>query len=228
MRRRSRRTGAFLVSAALAVLLAELIVRGYFASLVGPRVLLYGTPWERNRQSIPAFAGLVQSHRNTVGQYSPYSSDDPSAYSKYFPREEKVTESPDRKEVYPVRINNQGFRGADFAIEKAPGTIRVLTLGSSSTFGYHDRDDETYPYLLERILNERAGDRARFEVINFAIPHATSQNILAMFLAEGSTAHPDFVTFYEGANASAIVDHGPPGPGSELGCSSSSTCSRRR
>ena len=125
---------------------------------------------------------------------------------QYFPNETKWTESPTHEERYPVRINNQGFRGEDFTIEKPPGTIRVLTLGASSTFGYHDRDDETYPFLLERELEQASGGSPRFEVINFAIPHATTDNILAMFQNEGLALDPDFVTFYEGANDSAVVE----------------------
>ena len=31
--------------------------------------------------------------------------------------------------------------------------IRIVTLGASSTFVFHDRDNETYPYYLEQILN---------------------------------------------------------------------------
>jgi lysophospholipase L1-like esterase len=110
-----------------------------------------------------------------------------------------------------VRINNQGLRGGDFAVEKEPGTIRILTLGASSTFGYHDRDEETYPYYLEQILNRDGGGR-RFEVINFGVPHAMSENILALFVAEGVKLKPDVVTFYEGANDAVVLPREAPGP----------------
>jgi hypothetical protein len=79
-------------------------------------------------------------------------------------------------------------------------------MGASSTFGYHDRDDETYPFLLGRELERASRGAHRFEVINFAIPHATTDNIVAMFLNEGVALDPDFVTFYEGANDSAVVE----------------------
>src|SRR6185295_7016799 len=114
--------------------------------------------------------------------------------------------NPDGHGQFPVRINNHGFRGGDFTIDKPPGTFRILTLGASSTFGYHDRDDETYPVLLERQLNRTADDGRRYEVINFGVPHATTDNTLALFLAEGVALSPDLVTFYEGANDAAVIE----------------------
>jgi hypothetical protein len=81
----------------------------------------------------------------------------------------------------------------------------VLTLGASSTFGFFNKDDETYPYLLEQRLNELCHGRKRFEVINFAIPDAGVYEIRAMFAAEGLALHPDVITFYEGRNDSARV-----------------------
>jgi len=92
----------------------------------------------------------VQTHANKVGEYQTYAPDHVGGYSKYFPHEKKVTESPNHKELYPVRINNHGSRGDDFEAARAPGTVRILTLGASSTFGYYDRDDETFPYYLKR------------------------------------------------------------------------------
>ena len=210
----SRRPGvlrrALLVAGFLALnlLVLELATRAWFAWRLGPRILAYGTRWHRAEPSKDAFKWSVQSHHNDFGDFKAY---DPEAvgYSKYFPGDKKWTDSPDRSERWPVRINNRGFRGADFEVEKAPGTLRILTMGASSTFGYHDRDDETYPFLLERELQRRAGPGQRIEVINFAIPHAMTDNVLAMFLAEGVELRPDLVTFYEGANDAAVIEPRP-------------------
>jgi hypothetical protein len=79
----------------------------------------------------------------------------------------------------------------------------VLTLGASSTFGFFNTDDKTYPYLLERRLNKLCQGPKRFEVINFAIPDAEADEIQAMFVAEGLALDPDVITFYEGRNDSA-------------------------
>jgi lysophospholipase L1-like esterase len=209
-RTRPRTILAVLLVTAVTLVLLELTVRGWFAMQVGPRLLLYGTPWHRLAPAATTSDRSAGTHLNEFGGYRAY---DPSAsgYSKYFPHEEKFTPTPDRHGFYPVRINNQGLRGPDFTVEKAPGTTRVLTLGASSTFGYHDRDDETYPHYLEEDLNGRGAGAGRFEVINFGVPHATTSNILALFLAEGVPLRPDVVTFYEGANDAMVVEQGEPG-----------------
>jgi lysophospholipase L1-like esterase len=62
-----------------------------------------------------------------------------------------------------IRINNLGFRGADLEERKAPGTLRVLALGDSYTFGDHVDTDQTWPALLERDLRQRLEPRARGE-----------------------------------------------------------------
>lgn len=193
------------------LLLVELGLRAYFATKIGPAVLLYGTPWQRNwieTKPVPdkdPLAGSPQRHGNVVGDDHAYATG-ATGYSKYFPHERKWTQRPDGTGAIPVTINAEGFRGEDFTIEKPPGTIRILTLGASSTFGYHDRDDETYPFLLERDLQATAPPGVTYEVINFAIPHATTENVLAMLVNEGLRLSPDVVTFYEGANDSAAIE----------------------
>ena len=112
-----------------------------------------------------------------------------------------------------MKINPAGS-AEDFEPQKAPGVIRILTLGSSSTFGFYDADDETYRYYLQELLNRRCAGEHRFEVINFGIPHSTSDRIAALFLAEGVPLDPDVVTFYEGRNDSVVWS---PGGSSWLG-----------
>jgi lysophospholipase L1-like esterase len=97
------------------------------------------------------------------------------------------------------RIGNHGFRGADFATEKPAGVLRVICMGASSTFGYLDHDEETYPYYLERELEAGQGSE-NVEVINAGIPHSTSSNVVAMLRQELLDYQPDVLTFYEGYN----------------------------
>ena len=67
---------------------------------------------------------------------------------------------------FRVRINSQGFRGGEFPLTKRPGSVRVLCIGDSYTFGPYVEDDQTFPARLERSLKERAGEDAAIEVIN--------------------------------------------------------------
>lgn len=194
-------------------LLMEAAVRAYFAWSVGPRVLLYGTGWFRNTSGADDHKKQTLTESETRQAAAEWAREDSverhgqalQGYTKFFPNETKTTQDPDTGERLPVRINRHGFRGPDFEVAKPPGVVRVLTLGSSSTFGYYNPDDATYPVQLQRALDAACGGTPRFEVINFAIPHATAERIVAMFRAEGLALSPDVVTFYEGRNDSTLV-----------------------
>jgi len=193
-------------------LLAEGCVRGYFALDTGPRVLLYGTSWYRNVEPGERAERQRRSEMKTEAVAAEWGRKDSvelhgwnfGGYTKFFPGELKTTKDFDTGQRISVTINSRGFRGGEFASDKAAGVVRILALGASSTFGYYNRDEETYPFLLERLLNGVCRGSRRFEVINFAIPHANSANIAAMFLAEGMALAPDVVTFYEGRNDSTL------------------------
>jgi hypothetical protein len=214
-RRRSAVSGrlAFVVYLIVTVaILLELTLRGYFAWQVGPRVLAYGTPWYRNAFSEHRKKELIEQYdrervgwnedENTLNTASKHDNEKRS-YFKFFPTETKYIKDIDSGEVFPAAINSHGFRGKDFSIAKPDDVIRVLTLGASSTFGFFNKDDETYPHLLEQRLNKLCHGPKRFEIINFAIPDANASQIRAMFVAEGLALAPDVITFYEGRNDSA-------------------------
>lgn len=191
----------------VACVIVELGVRVASMFVSGPRVLLYGTRWHRHR-GVPKELDLGVEVHLLEG----------NGYTKYFPHEEKWAN--DTRGHYRVQINDHGFRGPDFDVAKRPGRRRVLTLGASSTFGFENRDHETYPYYLQKVLDRAAG-RGRFEVINFAIPHEDSDAIRSMFLAEGVALDPDVVTIYEGLNDSKrAVLEGTYGPSPDAGVGS--------
>jgi hypothetical protein len=195
----------------------ELTVRLFFAVEVSPRVLMYGTEWYRNNVpddqerrnhrtamdeglrsgteahlSLEAREDSVERHVNVQG-----------GYSKFFPHEHKTTRDVDTGERIVTTINGAGFRGKDFSREKASGVVRIVTLGASSTFGFYNRDEDTYPAQLQRILESRCS-HVSFEVLNLGIPHSSSDMIAALYLAEGTRLSPDAVTFYEGRNDSVL------------------------
>jgi len=189
------------------VLVPEITLRIFYATKLGPRMLLYGTASHRRHLGIDLWSDLdrlqhfvkVENEFDTVEKHG----NQRQGYSKYFPNEVKYHEDVDTGEMFVVGINEQGFRGEDFEISKEQGVVRIVTLGASSTFGFYNRDNETYPYQLEKMLNERCKSR-RFEVINLGIPHSTSDQILAIFMAEALPLEPDIVTFYEGRNDSQL------------------------
>jgi lysophospholipase L1-like esterase len=179
----------------------EVALRAYLAYKVGPSTLLYGLGFERIQLLTPSEAAQqeaqskmhsVMFHENAVANYS-----------KYFPHQLRYDHD-ENGNVFTVGINSSGFRGKEFDQEKKTGVIRVVTLGASSTFGYGDRDNETYPHYLEEFLNGRCRNRS-VEVINLGIPHLTGDNIYSLFIAEALPLKPDVVTFYEGVNDSERV-----------------------
>ena len=129
------------------------------------------------------------SHRNRRG-----------GYTKYFPREVRIDHDPETGDTFRVAINGHGFRGPEFRQTKPAGVIRVVTLGASSTFGYYNRDNETYPHFLELEFNARCGGQRTFEVINLGILHTKAKQNVALFRREAVPLSPDVVTFYEGIN----------------------------
>ena len=77
------------------------------------------------------------------------------------------------KTKYTVHINSLGFRGREQNSEKPPGTFRIIVLGSDQTFGLGLPDEETYPYLLEKKLND-GRLKTKVEVWNGAQPGSTA------------------------------------------------------
>jgi hypothetical protein len=67
-----------------------------------------------------------------------------------------------------VLINSLGFRGTEITPDPAPGTLRVLALGDSQTFGNGLDLSETWPQQLEHVLQAASG--SGWQVINAGIP----------------------------------------------------------
>ena len=86
---------------------------------------------------------------------------------------------PDSSWSYPkgkVTINSLGFRDRKRSVRKPPGVFRIVCIGASNTYGALVDDDETYPALLEDLLNEVGS--GRFEVWNAGVSaYVLSQNV---------------------------------------------------
>lgn len=206
---RRRKFVFYLIMVAIPLFFTEALVRGYFATQVGPNVLLYGTPWSRDQQKFdPKGVALKKAQdEGTVAFHQNVTAD----YSKYYPNE-RLFDKDEFGTRFDVAINSHGFRGRDFPSSKRPGVVRIVTLGASSTFGFRSADHETYPVFLQENLNRAlptrtvtgaSGPVTEFEVINLGIPHLRSDQIYSLFANEGLALKPDIVTFYEGINDAA-------------------------
>lgn len=100
------------------------------------------------------------------------------------------------------RMNNLGTRGPDAPLTSTAGTIRVLTLGASETFGLYESQDGEYPRVLEARLNALAsggtcpGPTKRFEVLNAAFPGMTTPTITQDVRLRLIALRPDVVMIY--------------------------------
>jgi hypothetical protein len=63
------------------------------------------------------------------------------------------------------KINNNGFRGKDIAIEKPNGIKRIICMGTSETFGLYEEENYEWPAQLAKLLEEDG----HFEVINASV-----------------------------------------------------------
>ncbi len=76
---------------------------------------------------------------------------------------------------WSVHTNSRGFRTPEFADAKAPGTVRIVVLGDSSTFGWGVEHFETYAEQLGTALAHRwSMDRSRIEIVNLGVPGYSS------------------------------------------------------
>ena len=109
---------------------------------------------------------------------------------------------------FDVRINALGFRGPEIETPKAPGTLRIVCMGDSATFGFvqpdlPSQDDEHVPivsYVEElRLVLEREG-RRNVEVVNAGVVGYSSSHGLRQLLLQVLDLDPDVVTFRFGVN----------------------------
>jgi lysophospholipase L1-like esterase len=98
-----------------------------------------------------------------------------------------------------VRINRLGFRGPDYAWEPAPGTLRLLAFGGSSTFCWQSSTEEaTWPARLQHYLADAL--KMSVEVINLGMADYDATQTKCNYMFLGRALHPHVVLEYDGWN----------------------------
>jgi lysophospholipase L1-like esterase len=87
-------------------------------------------------------------------------------------------------------INNAGFRGADFVLQKQADTTRIAILGDSVAYGYSVPLEQTFARLLEKKLNENG---RHIEVLNFAVNGYSTIAELELYKTRVREYKPDVV-----------------------------------
>lgn len=102
-------------------------------------------------------------------------------------------------------MNSLGLRGREIAAAKPPGTVRIIAVGASETFGLYESPGKDYPEQLEDTLNamlsrkehdgQGTGPRA-YQVLNAAMPGMSLPTLEQDFRNRLAELHPDLVVLY--------------------------------
>lgn len=90
-----------------------------------------------------------------------------------------------------VDINSFGYRDEEYPVERIPGSVRVLMLGDSITFGWGVDEGNTFSSLLEQDLARQL--IGKVEVINSGVGNYNTVQQVAAFKKHGSKLSPDCV-----------------------------------
>jgi len=97
-----------------------------------------------------------------------------------------------------VTINRLGFRGAEVALPKPAGLIRIATLGDSTTFGMEAADDDAV-WVARLVAELNATGTRRFDSINAAVPGYTLAMSLERLRRDVEPLDPDLVIVLQSA-----------------------------
>jgi lysophospholipase L1-like esterase len=119
-----------------------------------------------------SWRGRPNFHQKYVYIFTPLPSEDDvtnliKSFLPTFPKSLK------NNPIWNVSLNDEGFRDDNFPNKKDPNIFRIICLGDSWTFGYNLDRNESYPRLLQ-VLLEQAFSNAHFEVINLGVIGYTS------------------------------------------------------
>ena len=90
-------------------------------------------------------------------------------------------------------INEKGYRGHNFDLNKPAGKIRIIFYGGSNVFDIWMPEDEDWPHRVERTLNENGFSQV--EIINGGVPGHASFDCTGRLWSEGHIFRPDYVVY---------------------------------
>jgi lysophospholipase L1-like esterase len=92
----------------------------------------------------------------------------------------------------PNAINSLGFRDREFGLKKPEGIRRIVFIGDSVAYGVGMRLEESFPKIVERMLNEGL-EGEEYETINAGVVAYNFSNELAFFQNRVLQLNPDVV-----------------------------------
>jgi len=95
--------------------------------------------------------------------------------------------------------NSLGFRDKELSLRKDSDVFRIICMGDSVTFGWPTKVEDTYPKILEKLLNSHF-PKKKFEVFNAGVPGYTSYQGLVWLKKDILRYSPDLIIVYYGIN----------------------------
>ncbi len=90
-----------------------------------------------------------------------------------------------------LQTNSMGFRAEELNKKKPADVFRVAVLGDSFTFAWGIKRENTYPSILERLLDKSSSHGV--EVVNMGVSGYGSRDEVLLFLHRGTKLSPDLV-----------------------------------
>jgi len=104
-------------------------------------------------------------------------------------------------------MNSIGYRGP----EVTPGSVPVLCIGASETFGLYESEDHEFPRELERILNQQSGFE-KYSVVNVGLPGEMIRSSNLRVPEYVKNLHPQYAFIYPSvAGYIELTNSLPPG-----------------
>ena len=97
-----------------------------------------------------------------------------------------------RAVFYNAMINAQGLNDRFYPLEKPRDTFRIAVVGDSTSFGWKVGAENSFPKILERLLNREMKGR-HYEVINFSVPGYNTAQEYELIQTKVMSYHPDMV-----------------------------------
>jgi lysophospholipase L1-like esterase len=104
-----------------------------------------------------------------------------------------------------VCINSKGLRDREYPYEKPAGVFRILVLGDSFADGLEVSLEDSFPKVLETLLNERLD--MPVEVINGGVWGYGNDLELLFYRLEGRKYRPDLVLLAFQSNSDVLENH---------------------
>jgi lysophospholipase L1-like esterase/tetratricopeptide (TPR) repeat protein len=94
------------------------------------------------------------------------------------------------------RIDARGHRGPEVQAARRPGTLRLLALGDSTTFGLGVAESQRWSDVLQRLLGALLAGRLEVQVCNAGVPSYSSRQNLVQLERELPALRPDVVLLH--------------------------------